>query len=198
MDDIVFLYDQVIEHVVRLETFASVRGPADETHGDIRDDIDSVTLMLARRDLLVLAASMRNFIEITKGMKLAKATNITTSEIFISGGPPFFRDTKETITVYQCLSRVLHANYFRIFRDVSNYYSAVTTDPKEFFSRILAFEREGGDTSSYEEPLIAISTEQDKVTMLRLKYVLTGVCEVLGKLSDELSEKKIFLQRDYR
>jgi hypothetical protein len=175
-----------------------VRGLPVKTHADIRDDIDAVTLLLAKLDLLVMAASMRNLIETTKSVRVAKSVNIQTSEIFISGGPPFFRDTKKTITVYQCLSRILHAHDLGIFRDVTDYYTMISVNVTDYFNRIEAFRREGGDSSRYEEPLVGMVTEKEGVTMVRLQYALTAVCEVLGKLSDALSEKKIFLQRGYR
>lgn len=198
MEDIIFLYDQVLENIARLNNFAAVRGSGLKTHPDIRDDIDSLTEHLARRDLLVLAASMRNFAETAKATKLVRSTNIVTSEIFISAGPPFVRDAKKSISLYQCLSRVLHAHDLRIFRTASDYYRVIATSANDYLNRILSFRRQGGNSDNCEEPLIGMITEREKLTLVRLQYLLAAVCNVLGELSEDFSKKKIFLQRDYR
>src|SRR4051812_45469398 len=127
MNDIIFLYDQVAESISRLRSFAALRATELTSHSDTQDDIDTLTELLAKRDLLVFAASMRNFVEASAGITAAKESKIITSEIFISAGPPFCRDTRISINVYQCLSRILHAVELRILRTAAHYY--VITEP---------------------------------------------------------------------
>jgi hypothetical protein len=154
MEDIVFLYDQVAESIARLHTFASARGDElGDGHGDVEDDVNALTVLLARRDLLVLAASTRNFVETARATQSARDLKIQTSEIFISAGPPFCRDKKTSITVYQCLSRILHAHHLRIYRCASDYFMTVSADSNDFWHRSRNYEKEGGDCHAHTEPL---------------------------------------------
>ena len=68
MDDVLFLYDQSIEHIVRLHAYrCTKRGSFDES-GDVEEDVDSVADLLAKRDLLIFSASLRNLAEAAKAV----------------------------------------------------------------------------------------------------------------------------------
>jgi hypothetical protein len=41
-------------------------------------------------------------------------------------------------------------------------------------------------------------TERERLTLVRLTYLLASVCALLNEVSDRLEKKMIFLGRDYR
>ena len=59
MEDVVFLYDQAIEHIVRLHAFRSTKRGDLAGDGDVHDDVDHVADLLAKRDLLTFAERAR-------------------------------------------------------------------------------------------------------------------------------------------
>jgi hypothetical protein len=198
MDDIVFLYDQVVEMTARMHAFCSIRTEGLPGDGDVEDDIDQLTLLLAKRDLLTLAGSMRNFSEASNTIQVAKSEKIQISEVFVSAGPPFLRDTKQRISVYQWLSRILHAYDLRILRTPTDFYLEAFGTGTEYFSRIAAYINAGSDPNECGPPPIKLRTEKERLTFVRLDYSLIAVCKFLNAVSDQLSKKKIFLQRNYR
>ena len=72
------------------------------------------------------------------------------------------------------------------------------TTIEEYFERAGDFKRKGGNPNQNGTPLVAMLTEKEKWTMVRLDYLLSAACSVLNQISDQLADKKVFLQRTFR
>jgi hypothetical protein len=119
MDQLAFSYDQIIEHLCRLYCFVSVGSDNIPYELDV-EDIETMFDLLARRDLPLFAATIRNFAEMTSSLSQMKEAKVKLSEIYISAGLPFFRHTKSSISLYSCVSRILHSHHVRLFRTTAN------------------------------------------------------------------------------
>jgi hypothetical protein len=81
VNDLIFLYDQVVESLARLHAFWSMRVNDFATHGDVEEDIDGVADLLAKRDLLIFAASAGNFAEACKALGEMRSRTVRTSKL---------------------------------------------------------------------------------------------------------------------
>src|SRR4051794_17788861 len=109
MEDVVFLYDQTIEHIVRLHAFRSTVRRDLGGNGDVHDDVDHVAELLAKRDLLTFSASLRNFAEAAMAVSEIRVAKIATTKIIDPPRAPYTLDSGATITLYQALSRIIHS-----------------------------------------------------------------------------------------
>lgn len=183
--DVVFLYDQVIEHLVRLRWLAS---SAELAIPDlVSEDIDHVAELLAKRDLLVFAASLRNFGEATSSIpsmrkfsaRLSQATPETVD---------FHREIEQTITLYGALSRILHAKYVTIVRLPElllpfDEYAKTVADP----SRKRKFLR---------RPLVRLSTKRDGETLVMIDSVISMSCQYLAMVLKALGPRAMLSRVD--
>ncbi|OCK60528.1 hypothetical protein [Bradyrhizobium sp. LMTR 3] len=195
--DVIFLYDQVIECISRLHAFCSVKERDLGADADVESDIDAVTELLARRDLLTFAASTRNFAEACKAVSDMRSIEVPTCKLLPPPvRPPFFIETEETITLYQTLSRILHSTAVTICRSVHDYEHLLVSSNEELLELIG---QRRGKTLERSEPLILLeSGKNDPFTLLRVRSIVLRSCAFLNNLSDRLSKDRIFLQRDYR
>lgn len=196
MKDLIFLYDQVVESLARLHAFWSMRVNDLATHADVEEDIDGVADLLAKRDLLIFAASARNFAEACKALGEMRSRPVRISKILSPPVKPFFVEKLETITLYQTLSRILHSSSIDICRSAVDYEFFVSSSSDELIQMI---DSRRGKVAENTEPLIAIRSEQDPMTLLRLRSIVLSSCDFLNRVSDRLSaEDQIHLQRHHR
>jgi hypothetical protein len=197
MSDAVFLYDQVIEQVARLQTFCSTREIALSAGEEAQDDVIAVISALAKRDLLTMAATARNLSESVRPLEPLREIKIATAELSLRDSPPFFKEKDQLVTMYQCLSRVLHAGDTKILRSKRDYDVLLSRTEDELLDRIF----DGSPRElAYQlhEPLVLLSTKKEGLTLVRMQDVLSGTCKFLNIVSDLLAEQKIFVSRDIR
>lgn len=179
MDDVVFLYDQTIEHIARLHGFrSSKRGDLGE-RGDVQDDVDSVADLLARRDLLTFSASLRNFAEAAKAVQDLRQSRVSACKLIAPPQPPYFTESGETLSLYQVLSRSIHSHTLSILRSSYDFSLLLARTDQEFFSI-------PSQPVVESETLLLVQTEQDPLTLVTLRTLLQVACSFLGPLSERL------------
>ncbi len=195
--DVVFLYDQVIETLTRLHSFSSAKERDLENDDDVESDIDHVAELLAKRDLLIFAASTRNFAESCKAVHEMRTIGVPTCSLLPPPvAAPFFTEGVGTLTLYQVLSRILHSNAVEICRSARDYENLSARSTEEFLRMIETRRRKPIERS---EPLVVLQGEKDPFTLLRLRSIIVRSCVFLNQVSDRLSKQdRIYLQRDYR
>ncbi|MBI5260256.1 MAG: hypothetical protein HY852_00375 [Bradyrhizobium sp.] len=195
--DIVFLYDQVIEALVRLHAFSCMRVGELGGGNDTEEDIDHVAELIAKRDLLTFAASTRNFAEATKAVADMRSIGVPTCKLKpLPATAPFFAEGSETITLYQTLSRILHAGSIELLRSTADYEFQLASSDEEYLQMIG---RRRGRATEKSEPLVLLRSEKDLPALLRLRSMILRTCAFLNVISDRLAEERsIYLQRDYR
>jgi hypothetical protein len=182
--------------MTRLHAFCSMKNGNFRTFGDIEDDIDHVVDLLTKRDLLVFAASTRNFAEAAESVDDMRTTFVATCTLLLPPAPPFFIEDSSSITLCQALSRIIHSNELRICRAANDYEFLLASSSDEFIRMVV---RRHGKEAERSETLVMVRTERDPVTFLQLRSLLSSACDFMNKVSDHLSENdKIFLQREYR
>jgi hypothetical protein len=191
-----FLYDQAIESLARLHAFQSMQVNDLGRTDDVEGDVDYVAEMLVRRDLLIFSASTRNFAEACEAAKEMRATAVPTSELVNPPRAPFFIEGSQTITLYQALSRLLHSKTMMVCRSSGDYEYLLATS-REHLLRMISSRR--GLPAERTEPIIAIESEKDPRTYLRLRSIVIKSCEFFNRVSDRLAEEEqIILPREYR
>jgi hypothetical protein len=194
--ELIFLYDQVIESLTRLHAFGSTRARDLGGGHDVEDDVDQVAELLFRRDLLVFAASTRNFAEACDAVKDMRARVIPLCKFLSPPTAPFFVETTETITLYQTLSRILHSAELRICRSADDFEHLLVSSTDEL---LLAIQKRRGKPAEPTEPVIFIRSEKDPLSLIRVRSLVLTTCDFLNAASDRLaSEERVYLQRDYR
>jgi hypothetical protein len=195
MNDIVFLYDQIVELTARLQTFSAMND-FDSGSGDADEDINNMIVPLAKRDLLMLAATSRNICESSKLQKKMKEIRLTQSLFIPQGKSPFICDAPNHIHLYHCLSRILHANFIDILRTPFDYLMLFKNEMREqIMAHILNREQ-----SQYQllEPTVFMATEKDGGTIVTLPRIIAAVRDFLNALNDELSAKNVFVSQTLR
>jgi hypothetical protein len=194
--ELVFLYDQVIESLTRLHAFASTRARDLGGGHDVEDDVDQVAELLFRRDLLVFAASARNFAEACDAVRDMRTRVIPLCKLLSPPTWPFFVEETETITLYQALSRILHSAELRICRSADDFEHLLASSTDDL---LLAIQKRRGRPVESTEPIILIRSEKDPLSLIRVRSLVLTTCDLLNAVSDRLSsESRIYLQRDYR
>jgi hypothetical protein len=196
-----FLYDQVLEGFSRLDCFSSSRKGYDEFERDGTDDVDEdiehITGLLARRDLLVFAASLRNFAESTKSISLMKEQSLNLSEPYISNGPPFFRESKRKLNLHQAVSRILHSHQTDVLHDPFGFVSATFDgdDPVGLYNKLVA---EKPNFPARILPMITTRTEKEGVSFFALSSLINAAKNYTELEMDALSHERTFIQRSLR
>ncbi|MEZ2146377.1 hypothetical protein AAE026_29390 [Bradyrhizobium sp. DN5] len=195
--DLYFLYDQVIESLTRLHSFAAMRVRDLDNSNDVEDDVDHVAELLLRRDLLTFAASTRNFAEASSATKEMRTIGIPTCQLLPPPvKAPFFTEGAETITLYQALSRILHSSSIKILRSARDYDYQAAASSEALLDIIGRRARQKPERSA---PLILLKGERDPATILRVRSIVLRSCAYLNGVSDRLSEERsIYLQREFR
>jgi hypothetical protein len=198
--DLRFLYDQVLESFVRLQCFSVIAPGADD--GEFDEDLDHMRDLLAKRDLLIFSATIRNFAESTKSLALMKAQSAETSELFLSSGAPFHRDKREgkpsapvTLNLSQIVSRVLHAHRVDILCRPHAFIAKLSRDSEEYFKLITASRK---TTKEFIEPLVFVSTAQEPESFILLYRLLESARAYLNGTISQLEKGKIFITRTLR
>jgi hypothetical protein len=192
MEDAVFLYDQAIEHIVRLHAFRSTKRGDLAGNGDVHDDVDHVADLLAKRDLLTFSASLRNFSEAAKSIDKMRAARFATCKLVAPPSPPYFVEIGDEITLYQALSRVIHSHNLSICRSSFDFWLLAAKTEEELFSVAT-------QDAVPSEPLLVVQTERDPLTVISLRSLIETSCAFLESVSEDIqATKRIFLQRDYR
>lgn len=196
--DLIFLYDQILESTSRLLDFSnSVYGDDDDDDlGDVASDVAHVAGLLAKKEMLAFAASVRNFGELTNSVDKMKEYKVILSEIYVSNGPPFFRDTKKTIHLYQGVSRVLHSNETEVLKRPESFILATHHGPVEEMYESLVRERR--NFPKQVDAMVIISTKKEGISAFRLKSLLNSAMAYVGTIVGELADKQIFLERSIR
>jgi hypothetical protein len=191
--DVVFLYDQILESFSRLRCLDVER--EDEIDNDIGSDVEHITTLLSRRDLLIFASTTRNFAEATASIDEMKKHPIRLSEIYLSSGPPFFRNKKQSINLHQALSRILHAHDTSVLRTPGAFIAETSASSDEFIRRLLKEKDEFPDNF---ETFIRISTKKEGSSFFPLARLLKAASTYLQVIVDKLAEKGTFLERNLR
>lgn len=179
MDDVVFLYDQAIEHIVRLHGFCSSKRRDLGIAGDVQDDVDSVADLLAKRDLLTFSASLRNFAEAAKAVQEIRQLRVSTCKLIAPPQPPYVVDSGETLSLYQVLSRIIHSHTVSILRSSYDFHLLVAKTEEELFSI-------PSQSITESETILLVQTEQDPVTIIALSTLIQIACCFLGPVSERL------------
>ncbi|MFH1342122.1 MAG: hypothetical protein ABIL01_13120 [Pseudomonadota bacterium] len=179
MDDVIFLYDQAIEHIVRLHGFRSSKR-RDLGGGDVQDDVDSVADLLAKRDLLTFSASLRNFAEAAKAVQELRQLRISTCKVITPPRPPYFVESSETLSFYQVLSRIIHSHTLSILRSSYDFGFVAAKTDEDMFSVV-------SQPTIESETLLLMQTEQDPATAVALRALIQAACSFLGPVSERLN-----------
>ncbi|UPJ81926.1 hypothetical protein IVB16_08165 [Bradyrhizobium sp. 183] len=187
MNDVIFLYDQAIEHIVRLHGFCSSTRRDLGEDGDVQDDVDGVADLLAKRDLLTFSASLRNFAEAAKAVQDMRQLRVSICKLIAPPQAPYFIESGETLSLYQVLSRILHSHRLSIFRSSYDFGLATAKTDEEYFSI-------PSQPIYQSETLLVAQTEQDQPTAVALRTLIQSACSFLGPVSERLH----ITQRDDR
>jgi hypothetical protein len=196
--EINFLYDQVLELFVRLNSFcvATPHEQKNEKGGNIDYEIYLMSEALFKRDMLVFAASLRNFAEATKTTKAMKGHIVLLSEIYWSGGFPYNRDSNakgaDAINIYQTVSRILHASSLDILSDKLSICTKIFS-----FNDALHHAHEVNDKRVFS-PLICVQTDKEPQTLFLLSRFLNASRIYIDSIIDHLGDQKIYIERSLR
>jgi hypothetical protein len=199
--DLSFLYDQLREHMARLYAFCSIRSNLLDIEGDTEDEVDNIFVLLFRRDLLVFAATLRNFAESISLVENMKKIEVPDSEIDLEKDPPYFRDKKSSINFYSCISRILHSHNIQVHRTLMDYILATYSfDDLRIEKKIYEEEKKHNFDSDVEvfEPLIEMETERDGKYLVSLRNILKSASLFLDAALKILEKENIFLLRSFR
>src|SRR5205085_10075463 len=100
----------------------------------VQDDVDSVADLLAKRDLLTFAASLRNFAEAGKAVQDMRQLRVSTCKLLGPPQPPYFVESGETHSLHQLLSRIIHSHTLSILRSSYDFYTLAARTDEELFS----------------------------------------------------------------
>ena len=195
--EIVFLYDQVIEQLARLQAFCSMRMTTLAQDTDVEEDVESLLSILAKRDLLILAASTRNFADSCDSVSRMKNVNIKTSKILNAIAPPYLTDSEIQVSLYKCLSRVLHARSVRILRtkmDFDVLFATISDDP------IQSLVDRGNIhlNDHLLDPAIVLLTKDDGAIVVLLSRALAAVHKFMHSEAEQLVARKIYVSQSLR
>jgi len=194
-----FLYDQILENLCRLDSVANYYRPeeSDNEDGDVHDDISHVKELVAKRDLLIFSSSMRNFAEATTSITAMKKHSLRLSEKYLSIGPPYFRDSrKKEINLHQTVSRILHAHETRILQEPLDFvFETHEGDSDTFYTRWM---NERKHFPPRLDPIVGVETEKEGRTFFKLRRLLATAIDYLDVQINDLAERRIFIQRSMR
>ena len=179
MDDVIFLYDQAIEHIVRLHGFRSSKRRDLGEGGDVQDDVDSVADLLAKRDLLTFSGSLRNFAEAAKAVQDMRQLRVSTCKLIAPPQPPYFVESGETLSLYQVLSQIIHSHTLSILRSSYDFCLLAAKTEEDLFSI-------PSQPIIESETILLVQTEQDPATAVGLRALIHVACSFLGPVSERL------------
>jgi hypothetical protein len=187
MNDVIFLYDQAIEHIVRLHGFRSSQRRDLGGGGDVQDDVDSVADLLATRDLLTFAASLRNFAEAGKAVQDMRKLRVSTCKLLAPHSRPTLWNPARHIHYISSLAGIIHSHTLSILRSSYDFYTLAARTDEELFSI-------PSQPIVEAETLLLVQTEQDPLTVVELRALIHAACSFLGPVSERLH----IIQRDDR
>lgn len=179
MEDVLFLYDQAMELLVRLHSYRCTKRNEVGGDGDVQDDMDSIADLLAKRDLLTFSASLRNFAEAAKTVDAMRALRLPTCKLIVPPQAPYFVQPGDTISLYQALSRIIHSHTLRILRSSYDFWLLVARTDEEVFSTVT-------QPVIHSETLLLLQTERDPATAIELQTLVRSACTFLNSASETL------------
>ncbi len=198
--DLRFLYDQVLESLVRLRGFSATVSEIDDT--EFGEDLDHMQKLLAKRDLLIVSAAVRNFAEATKTVNLMRKKTVVTSELFLSSGTPFHRDTHTgspskytTLDLYSVVSRVLHAHSIELLDTSYAFLAHMSHTIDDYISLISEY---GRSVEMPIEPMMFISTKKEPKTFILLARIIGVTVSYFNDVISKLEQDKIYISRAAR
>jgi hypothetical protein len=198
--DLRFLYDQSFECLVRLRGFSGTASESDDM--EFGEDLDHMQELLAKRDLLIASAAVRNFAEATRTVSLMKTKMAVTSELFLSSGVPFHRDAKTgghgkyiTVNLYNVISRVLHARNIELLSDPYDFLARMSYSTAQYCSWVAEY---GKSLEKPIDPMIIISTKQEPRTFLLLSRIIGITISYFNDVISKLERDKIYVSRAFR
>ncbi len=195
-----YLYDQILESFVRLKELSAVQN--EDESNEFTDDLEHMHELLAKRDLLIFAATLRNFAESTETANLMKTKPVTMSELYLSSGWPFHRDIRSTRAknskkpnLYQIVSRILHAHNIDILSSQYAMLARLSTTTDNYFALISEY---ANKQDRYVEPIILISTKDEPLSFVLLSRILGASQAYLNDTISKLENSKIYIARWFR
>ena len=179
MEDVLFLYDQTIEHLVRLHSFRCTKKDNFDEGGDVEDDVDHIADLLAKRDLLIFSASLRNLAEAAKAVEKMRELRLATCKLIVPPQPPYFIRSGETLSLYQALSRIIHSRAITICRSSVDFWLFIARTDDEILSTVT-------QPAFHSETLLLLQTERDPATAVDMKSLIQITCFFLNSVSEEL------------
>jgi hypothetical protein len=179
MEDVLFLYDQTVEQLVRLHAFRCTKRDNFDQSGDVEDDVDTIAELLAKRDLLIFAASLRNLAEAGKAVDKMRELRLPTSVVMVPPRAPYFKQSGATLSLYQALSRIIHSRAITVCRSSFDFFLLIARTEDELYSSVK-------EPVINSETLIVLQTEQDPATAIELKSLIQVTCSFLNSVSEDL------------
>lgn len=193
--DLTFLYDQVLESLVRVHAYG--RWVDREDANEAAEDVDHMATLLARRDLLVLAASLRNFSELSRTSPQLRQESISLLETVVPVRPPFIqraRGGKNSISLYSALSRILHSVLTEISSDGRCVFMFCRGLEKSKISIINYIHNNEIEIGT----IIYTINDQDDQSMFLLNDLLFSIERYLDYSIRELATKNVFVSKSLR
>lgn len=181
-----FLFDQLLELMVRLYEFCSIRSDHLNLDLDIDDRIDDIFVAVFKKDLLIFAATLRNFSEQASLVGVLKNIQLADAEIDLENGPPYFREKDTATDLYRCVSRILHSRTIETHRGLLDFILAKRTADDEISGMISEQEKKYDFDSDKQlfQPLLELETKVDGIYFVSLETLLKGAGKFLGKVLD--------------
>jgi len=148
--------------------------------GDVEDDVDNIADLLAKRDLLIIfAASLRNLAEAGKAVETMRELRLPTRKVIAPPQAPFFRQSGETLSLYQALSRIIHSHTIRVCRSSYDFVLLMARTDEEIFSTAT-------QPVFHSETLLVLQTKQDPATAIELKSLIQVTCSFPNSVFEDL------------
>ena len=189
--EIYSLYDQSLEYLTRLSAYAAWNSNC--LGGFIEEDIDHMAITLMRRDLLILAATARNFTEYTKSVNFMKSIRFKSSILKQSLGEDMLEDGAH-LNLYQALSRVLHSKNTGIIFGINPLMHICSND--EYTNYLITAEFRNRYYN--EGVMISVRSEKSKNTYFYLGRLLRNLAMFLHMVVEDQGVRGTIMDRGIR
>lgn len=191
-----YLYDNLVESLLRIHQFAQVK--FSEVSGETREDWEHVAHLIARRDILILAASVRNFSESTNTTDNLKTRSIQIHQPIKPFAFPFTNKLKgnvSSISIHQAYSRIIHAIEMDLLSG-ARLIAALTdcTDPYGMYKNIERFKQ----TAVSAHTLISLKTEKCETSLFSLNDLIDQTIHFVDHCHSVIPAELHFYSRSIR
>lgn len=166
--------------------------------GGAVEDVDHVARLLARRDLLMLAASLRNFAEASRTVYQLRQQSVALLEPIIPPEPPFFRAArgdKSCVNLYSALSRILHSAVTEFNSDGT--VSIGYLDEISLFDKYRLV-NEIRKIKYRDRMVIFIISKNDGESIIFVDEMIYSIEKYIDNVTEKFEERSIYLNRTLR